>query len=255
MCRLLGVVAVSPAPLPELLGDDLEPFVELACEHSDGWGLSFIDDHGRVVTAKEPVSALRSWTFRPLIDRVVTSAAIVHLRMSSPGTPRSVENTHPFATPERAFAHNGQFTPFDILNEALGVSVTEAQGDTDSERYYLAVRNLIRAGQAPADAIAAAAAWIRSLATTWESANCLLLTPAGVCAYADHSAASAVIRRRGPEFFDLRYRTAADRVVVASTGWSRPDAGWSRLPARQVLEIGRDLALTVHDEFALAREG
>jgi predicted glutamine amidotransferase len=254
MCRLLGVVAAAPAPLPELLGGDLAPFVELACEHSDGWGISFLDERGKVVTAKEPGSALESWTFRPLVERIVTSAAIVHLRMSSPGSPHLLENTHPFGTVDCAFAHNGYFRPLDIMDGAL-VAGTRAQGDTDSERYFLTVRSRILAGETPAAAIAAAAGSIRSLATSWESANCLLLTPAGVCAYADHSADSAVIERRGPEFFDLRYRTEADRVVVASTGWTRPGASWSRLPDRRVLEIGRDLTLTMHDGVALAHEG
>jgi predicted glutamine amidotransferase len=252
MCRLLGVVAASPAPLPELLNGDLEPFIELACEHSDGWGISFIDGTGQVITAKEPVSALLSWTFRPLVERIVTSAAILHLRLRSPGSPRVLENTHPFATAERAFAHNGQFRPVDILDKSLSVGVAEAQGDTDSERYYLAVRDRILAGEAPGNAIAAAAASVRSCAAAWESANCLLLTPAGVCAYADHSAGSEAIKRRGPEYFDLRYRTEPGRVIIASTGWPGPGASWTRLPDRRALVIGRDLALTVNDELAPA---
>ncbi len=41
MCRLLGVVAGRPAPLSELLADELDAFVEQACEHGDGWGISY----------------------------------------------------------------------------------------------------------------------------------------------------------------------------------------------------------------------
>jgi len=250
MCRLLGVVADSPAPLPELLGGDLDPFVELAREHADGWGISFLDSGGQVVTAKEPTSALRSWVFRPLAERVVTSAAIVHLRMSSPGSLRILENTHPFGGPELAFVHNGQFDPAGVLDAGPDANTADAKGDTDSERYYLAVRDLTLLGSAPPDAITGAAGLVRSRAASWESTNCLLLTPAGLCAYADHSANSAVIRRRGPDFFDLRYRTEPGRAVVASTGWTRPGVSWARLPDRRVLEIGRDLMLTVHDEGA-----
>jgi predicted glutamine amidotransferase len=255
MCRLLGVVAERPAPLPELLANELDPFIELACEHGDGWGISYLAPHGRIVTVKEPASALKSTTFRPLVARIVTSAAIVHLRMGSPGHEVALANTHPFGDADCGFAHNGYFIPPSALDGTLGGSLAEAQGDTDSERYYLAVRRRIDAGAGPATAIAAAAADIRALATGWASTNCLLLTPDALYAYADHSADSEVIRRRGPDFFDLHTMTEPGRSVVASVGWPQPADRWRRLPDRQVLEINRDLTLTMHDEYALGRQG
>jgi predicted glutamine amidotransferase len=246
MCRLLGVVAERPAPLSELLADELDPFVELACEHGDGWGISYLAADRVIVTVKEPVS--------PLAAGIVTSAAIVHLRMGSPGAAVSPANTHPFGDAGCAFAHNGQFIPPGALDGMLGERLAEAQGDTDSERYYLAVRSRMDAGTGPAAAIAAAATDIRALATGWVSTNCLLLTPDALYAYADHSADSEVIGRRGPDFFDLRTLTEPGRLVVASTGWRQAPDRWHHLPDQQVFEIGGDLTLTVHDEFALGRQ-
>jgi len=252
MCRLLGVVAAQPAALSELLAAELEPFAGLACEHADGWGISYVNPHGRnprgrVITEKEPVAALESSAFRRLADRVVTRVAILHLRLGSPGSATTMANTHPFGDVRRAFAHNGQFVPASALDGTLAGGGAAAGGDTDSERYYLAVRDRIDTGTAPAAAIAAAAADIRALADHWESANCLLLTPGALYAYADHSPDSRVIERRGPGFFDLHYLTEPGRVVVASTGWPQPADRWQRLRDRQVLEVSLDLTLTRHD--------
>jgi predicted glutamine amidotransferase len=250
MCRLLGVVAAKPAPLSELLHAELGPFAGLACEHADGWGISYLNSSGLVVTAKEPVSALESSTFGPLMELVVTNAAILHLRLGSPGSAATSLNTHPFGSIHCGFAHNGQFIPAQALDGTLGKSLAAVRGDTDSERFYLAVRHRIDHGTAPAAAIAGAAADIRALAKSWESANCLLLTPGGLHVYADHSPDSEVLKRRGLGFFDIRCLTERDRVVVASTGWPQPPEGWRRLQERRVHEIGLDLTLTVRDEPA-----
>jgi predicted glutamine amidotransferase len=246
VCRLLGVVAADPAPLAELLAHELEPFLELACEHADGWGLSYIDASGIVVTRKEPAPGNKSDLLRRLVDRVVTDAAVLHLRMASPNLAVTSANTHPFGDTKYGFCHNGAFAPADILDPVIDVHASAATGDTDSERYYLAVRGRIDAGAAPPAAIAATAADIRALATQWESLNCLLLGRQALYAYADPNPRSAVLARRGPGFFDLTYQVAPGKVVVASTGWSQPAGRWQHLPERQVLEVRRGLRLALH---------
>jgi predicted glutamine amidotransferase len=245
VCRLLGVVASRPAPLDKLLIDELGPFLQLACEHADGWGISYLEPSGDVVTVKEPVSAFRSTTFRELVKRIVTDAAILHLRMASAGLPLTKANTHPFGDSQYAFAHNGAFSPVSALDETLVPGFAAPAGDTDSERYYLAVRQGLDSGFGPVAAIASAAADIGILATEWESLNCLLLTPQGLYAYAESSPDSKVLKRRGPAFFDLRYRADPGRAVVASTGWVSPANGWRFLTKGTVLEISRDLQLAV----------
>jgi predicted glutamine amidotransferase len=248
MCRLLGVVAKHRAPLSELLADEFEPFLELACEHADGWGLSYINPSGIIVTRKEPVPAHKSAVLPELMDQVVTDAAILHLRLASPDLPVTVSNTHPFGDTKYAFAHNGAFAPADLLDQRTGSRVSAAAGETDSERYYLAVRGRIDEGAIPAAAIADTAADIRALTTEWESLNCLLLSRQALYAYADSNPRSKVLERRGPGFFDLEYQAEPHRVVVASTGWNRQPGNWRQLPDRQVLEVHRNLRMTVYPE-------
>jgi hypothetical protein len=74
----------------------------------------------------------------------------------------------------------------------------------------------------------------------------------GLYAYAGHSATSEVITRGEPEPLDLRYLAEPDRVLVTSTSRLQPATTLSRLPNRQVLEIGPDLALILHDEHTTA---
>jgi predicted glutamine amidotransferase len=144
-----------------------------------------------------------------------------------------------------AFAHNGYFTPYDALDELIAPELLAgAAGSTDSERYFLRVLTLLRE-TGPADALARAAADVRERAAAYASLNCLLLTEDALYAYADEDPESEVSRRRGPDFFRLRYRVDEDRVVIASSGIPQPDDRWTVLPYREVLEIRRaDLRVT-----------
>lgn len=248
MCRLLGVVATRRDPLRELLTDDLAPFVDLACEHPDGWGIGHVDCADRVAIEKGSARADQSARFSRLAAGTVTDAAILHMRLASDKMPVTSVNTHPFGDADGAFAHNGYFAPADALNAMLGPGLAAARGDTDSERYYLAIRRRIDNGMAPATAISVAAADIRAKATKCVSLNCLFLTPRALYAYADHDPGSEVIRRRGPRYFDLRYRVEPGRIVVASEGWPQPVDRWLPLPGRRVLEIPRqDPRIILHD--------
>ncbi|MEU3186712.1 class II glutamine amidotransferase [Streptomyces sp. NPDC006923] len=240
MCRLLGVVAGEPAPVSDLLSDDLDPFLALACEHSHGWGFAFRSRGGAVESVKEPASAERSTRLRPLLTSCTTDAALLHLRMASEGFPVTMANTHPFGDAETAFAHNGDFTPYTSLDGVIGPELlTLAEGDTDSERFSLAVRRRMNDGLSPAKALIQTADDLRSLTTGFASLNCLLLTPTALLAYTEHDAGSEVIQRRGAGYFGLHYRQHGNRTVVASTGWPHPEPEWTTLPERHVLEIAR----------------
>lgn len=247
MCRLLGIVASRRAALSELLADDLDRFLALACEHGDGWGLAYPDPTDDLVLAKEPLPADRSSRFRPLVDCCVTDAALLHLRLASPRFPVTPGNTHPFGDERIAFAHNGFFSPPGVLDELIGPDLlAAAEGGTDSERFYRAVRRRVDKGQDPAAALVECAADVRALADEYASLNCLLLTRDALYAYADHDPHSEVVTRRGHDFFDLCYRVDEDRVVVGSTGWPQPEPRWTRLEQRHVLRIDRrTLATTI----------
>lgn len=249
MCRLLGIVSSRRAALSELLDDDLDAFLRLACVHRDGWGLAYADATDSVAQVKEPVNAEESSRFRPVVDCCITDAAILHLRLASPNLAVCEGNTHPFGDERAAFAHNGAFSPRELLDPRIGPDRLAAlAGDTDSERYYQAVRRRMDDGADPGKALAQTAADIRARADQLVSLNCLLLAGDALYAYCDHDPASEVIGRRGPDFFDLHYRVDADRVVVASTGWPQPEARWIRLAPRHVLRIDRrDLSTEVYE--------
>ncbi|MEU6140148.1 class II glutamine amidotransferase [Streptomyces sp. NPDC047081] len=247
MCRLLGVVTRTPRPLTEALGELADPFTELGHEHRDGWGIAAWTGQGagpRIVKDTEP--AARSGLWDKALIGTRTDAAVLHLRLASPGLPVVPGNTHPFTAGTLAFAHNGFFTPYDALDDLIDPDLlADRAGSTDSERYFLRVLTLLRDGDA-VDALAQAADDIRAR-TAFASLNCLLLTEQALYAYADEDPESEVSRRRGPDFFRLRYRADGDRVVVASSGVPQPDGEWSVLPYRQVLEVRRaGLRVSVH---------
>lgn len=249
MCRLLGVVSRKPEAVSELVADDLGPFLALAGEHRDGWGVASVAPDGAVASVKEPTRADTSAGFDRAV-RVTTDAALLHLRMASPQSPVVPANTHPFGDRHLAFAHNGDFHPVDCLDAVSGPASggplsAAAEGGTDSERFYLRIRRYLDDGAPPHKAIPAAAAEVKSLAEGFASLNCLLLTPDALYAYTAHDPHSDVIRRRGPGYFALSYHTGPDKVVVASTGWPQDPPAWSVLPEDHVLEIRRGDARTV----------
>ena len=235
MCRLLGMVSRMPARLAGTLAGVLEPFTELSCEHPDGWGVASWQD-GRIDVVKDVVPARSSARYAEAVG-VVTDAAVLHLRKASPGLPVEPRNTHPFVAGSIAFAHNGYFTPVDAVDELIDADLLAAAGGTtDSERYFRRILTRLR-GEDPMTAIALAAADIRAR-TSFGSLNCQLLTEDALYAYADEDPESEVSRRRGPDFFRMRYHAGPDRVVIASSGLGElPD--WSVLPYRQVLRIDR----------------
>lgn len=248
MCRLMGVVAREPARLRDLFAEDLEPFLAMACEHSHGWGTASITPRGTVGSYKEPVRADQSGMLEIALDGRTTDASLLHLRMASPLLPIVRENTHPFGDERMAFIHNGYFIPITSIDNLIGEQLLETvEGDTDSERFYLAIRRRIEDGMEPPKAIASVAADIQAAVTSFASLNCMLLTTEALYAYTAHDPESEVISRRGETFFSLNYRRDADKVLIASTGWPQDPPRWTTLPEGHVLEVRRgDLSTVVH---------
>jgi hypothetical protein len=107
-------------------------------------------------------------------------------------------------------------------------------GDTDSERYFLAVLSQLEAGATPAEALRAAVAGIAATAS-FTSLNCLLLTPDelyAVCCFDPDGVAAD----EAPDYYDLGVRTTDDAVVVSSSGWGR---GWQGLANGELLVVRR----------------
>jgi predicted glutamine amidotransferase len=240
MCRLLGVVAATPAPLAELLVAELEPFVALSEEHDHGWGIGHRGPDGAIAIRKDPVRAADSETFHASVAGTASDVALLHIRQASPGMPLTPANTHPFLAGGIAFAHNGYAWPNTVLDTLIEERGAPApKGDTDSERYCSLVRAGLREGSV-AEALGRAAALITERATM-TSLNSLLVTPDALYAVAWWHAPTIRAQPDGETERDYRlwYRVAADRVVVASAGMQGQGEGWQELPDRCVLEIAR----------------
>jgi predicted glutamine amidotransferase len=238
MCRLLGVISAHRAPIADLVAEDLAPFLELACEHKDGWGIAFRDERGAIGMLKGTDRADDSSHLSGLLKSCVTDMAFLHLRMASPNLAVSMDNTHPFGDAQAAFAHNGEIRPVSSLDPLIPPArLATAHGNTDSERYYLAVRELMDQGADPADAIARTTRSIRDRAQLIISLNAMMLTPAGLFTYAEHDPDSEVIGRRGAGYFGLSYRKDEGRTLVASRGWPQPAPKWQELPEQRVAEF------------------
>jgi predicted glutamine amidotransferase len=236
MCRLLGWATRTPTSLLELLGDaDLDAFTELSAKHTDGWGMAR-SAGGRVEVRKRPDAARTSADFTALARTGRSDLGLAHLRWATLGLGVGQENTHPFGDGRLAFAHNGSISPPAALDRLLPRRMRrQRRGDTDSERYFLAVLARMREGASPAEALTTVVAEIAATAR-FTSLNCLLLTPDELFAVSRYDADAPIRDDEGPDYFHLRYRIAAGSVVVASSGWG---ADWQQLGNGELLAVRR----------------
>jgi predicted glutamine amidotransferase len=232
MCRLLGFVSAVPTTLAALLGsEDLTGFTELSIKHFDGWGMAWATENA-VAVAKAPDPARTSAEFGRLAAEHLSDTGFVHLRQATPGLAVLPENTHPFTDGRIAFGHNGRVVPAASLDSLIPVEMRGLLGgDTDSERYFLAVRSKLRLGTA--GALGATAAEI-SRSHEFTSLNAMLVTPEALYAVCRFDPVAE--EKEEPEYFRLRYRISDSAVVIASTGWG---SGWNTLGNGELLTVQR----------------
>jgi predicted glutamine amidotransferase len=235
VCRLLGWATRTPTSLHRLLGhDDLADFTELSGLHGDGWGLAR-GVRGGVEVRKRADAARMSDDFALWSRATRSDVGMVHLRRATLGLPVRLQNTHPFTDGRLAFAHNGSIFPPPALDALLSPAAQARRtGDTDSERYFLAVLSRLEAGATSTEALHGAVAGIAAT-TSYTSLNCLLLTPEelyAVCFFdpVGHGSDEA------PDYYHLRYRVDDDALVISSSGWGR---GWRDLGNGEVLRVRR----------------
>ena len=243
MCRLLGWASSRPTSLLDLLGEDeLDEFTELSCKHADGWGLARSTRRG-VEVRKAPDAARSSAEFAQRARYGSADLGMAHLRWATLGLDVRTENTHPFATRRVAFAHNGSINPPESLDPLLTRRARwKRTGDTDSERFFLAVLSRMQEGATPEDALAGTVAEIAAT-RSFTSLNCLLLTSDALYAVSRVNTEATLEFPEGPDYYDLRYRVTDDAVVVASSGWGRD---WAELANGDLLVVQRgSLAVSV----------
>jgi predicted glutamine amidotransferase len=235
MCRLLAYASRTPVSLTDLLGaDELDEFVQLSRTHCDGWGLAWAEDRG-VVTTRVPDPAHESPEFVRVSQEHRSDLAIAHVRWATDGLDINLNNTHPFTNGTVGFAHNGAIRPATGLDALVPADLlAERQGTTDSERYFLAVLGRMRT-MGPAEALADVANDIADGDFSFTCLNAMLVTDTQLIAL-NRFRPSAEAEEGGPEYYRLRYRIAADSVVVTSSGWG---SGWQTLDNGQMLVVQR----------------
>jgi predicted glutamine amidotransferase len=252
MCRLLGWASHEPTSLLALLGEeDLDAFTELSCRHADGWGLARSRRRG-VEVRKQPDAARTSGEFADRARNGSADLGLAHLRWATLGLDVRTENTHPFTDGRIAFAHNGSIRPPEALDRLLTRRARRLRrGDTDSERYFLAVVSRMQEGSSPGDALAETVAEIAAT-TDFTSLNCLLLTRDALHAVSRVNSGARIEFDEGPDYYELRYKVTDGAVVVASSGWGRD---WDRLADGDLLTVRRrtlDVSVTTVERLAAA---
>jgi predicted glutamine amidotransferase len=261
MCRLIGWVAREPVTMRELLGDDaVARLLHLSTVHCHGWGVAWRDGD-RLRVRRSPDQASRDPGFATVLDSLATTAAVVHLRLATPGFDRLITDTHPFSDGQWALAHNGAISPGTRVGELLTPGSPAPQGTTDSERWFLALRDAYDRLGDDADAdtgqarrLATATSSVlqraRSAGLTSSSWNSLVLGPEALFAVNHHddswqpadipvwpSDAPGPVAG-WPPYFDLRLRDDDGARTVISSGVVDDTAGWEMLPNHSVLRLG-----------------
>lgn len=239
MCRLLGSVSRVPITLDQVLGDERGAFLQLACQHGDGWGHAWSPDDAGLEVRKAPDSARVSTAFAELAASEPARAALTHLRWATLGLEISADNTHPFTDGVIAFAHNGSIHPPEALDDLIAPGpAARRRGDTDSERYFLALLSRL-AGRDEPSALVSTVEDILAGPASAQSLNCLLLTSRALIAVCSYDPSGD----EDPDYYPLLYRVGADSVVVASTGWT-DSRGWRMLGNGQMLVVDRETLRT-----------
>jgi predicted glutamine amidotransferase len=252
MCRLVGWVSAEPTTLAAILGPEaLDRLAHLSTVHCDGWGAAWHDDAGGLQVRRSLRPAHEDEAFRDLAENLRTRSAIVHLRLGTPGYGEGADNTHPFVAGPQAFAHNGAIGPRARIDRLLrDGDGSRVRGRTDSERYFLALREEMADGADLAEAVRRVLQRMEKSGLVGNSLNALLLDPQALHVIAEHDAhwepstipvwpaddlASGLAL---PRYLTLSYRVRPDEVVAVSSGIVSETQEWAPLPSHTVLTVG-----------------
>jgi predicted glutamine amidotransferase len=148
----------------------------------------------------------------------------------------SENNTHPFIYEDISFIHNGATYPPAALEPFISPELIPLiQGDTDSERYfYFVITKIKELGFV--EGCKAAANYIRAN-VDYSSINAMIMNEKQWVVICEHHT------DRAPDwapddYYELKYKSDAQGVLVASTGWNQP--GWTVLANHHMLVIDRD---------------
>lgn len=241
MCRLLGYVSSEKTSFDLIVGEDFPEFVALSSVHCDGWGIATInqDEHAAHL-ARAPETASNSQSFVDALADVDADGALLHLRWATKGLPVSEDNTHPFVYKDFSFVHNGAIFPPEALDRHISPKFAKlVQGETDSERYFYFLLTMIDKH----GFVEGVKRCVKTITTTmdYSSINAMIMNEDEYLVICEHHP------ERHPDwapadYYELKYRTGQDGILVASTGWNQPD--WKVLPNHEILVIDRKTLAT-----------
>jgi predicted glutamine amidotransferase len=234
MCRLLGYSSKTPTTFTQVVGENLNQFVELANDHCDGWGIATTNNH-KAELYKEPVAATKSKNFEQQLNSHISKAALLHLRWATPGMAVNENNTHPFTYQDISFIHNGSITPPTALDSLIDKKYLQlAKGTTDSERYFLYLLTQIEK-HGFIDGVKQGLSYIKNKCT-YSSINMMIQNDQSFIAACIYNEDKIPDRFKDqPDYYHLKYTTHNGQVVVASSGWNQE--GWREIPNGSVLVV------------------
>jgi len=266
MSRLFGFIGNRSDLGSRILDVDARALTARASDGPLGWGVGFYQA-GEVLLRRRPADD-RGVIEPPSLTRDVrTDALLGNVRSIAHGEART-ENTQPFRYRNWLFGHHGTVNEFSRLRERLAESIPDflrrnVRGETDSELvFYLFLSFLHDAGKlrgpTPADAVTDALRGTRALLDRLaleegaEDAGAmgLLVSDGELMAGINRGSDMAYRPIRGEHDLEalfpedgLRRRRLPDmahvRFTIVATGIAEPQPGWTKLPERSTVVLGR----------------
>jgi predicted glutamine amidotransferase len=254
MCRLAAWASRTPTTLESVLGrDGLARLTHLSTVHSHGWGASWVDAAGEQQLFRSALAAHADPDFTRFAQETAGLAAIVHLRLGTPGYGSGLTNVHPFTDDEVAFAHNGAIMPPALIGRLQGAgSRRTPRSETDSERYFLTLRDEAeRHDGSLGRAMDAVLDRMHEVGLRSSSLNAMMLDPTTLRVISCHDPQATVGKIPvwpvgsdvvWPAYFPLNHLDTPDLYAAASSGivQTAAEGPWRILPNDQVWSI--DLA-------------
>jgi predicted glutamine amidotransferase len=224
----MGFTAKNSSSFPQILGKDLDNFLELSLEHPDGWGYSHLDRGARVAEKyREAIPALQSSRLKEQLA-TKTDGSLLHFRWASKGLDVKEKNSHPFSYEDVTFIHNGSFAPFDVLEPYISEKYKSLfEGETDSERYFFYLLTEIDK-HGFLDGIQKGLEFIKHN-ISHSSANMMMMnTEYFVTAVRYNQDRIPAAFSNDHDYYEIRYKIIAGDVIVASSGWDQ--SSWTLIP-------------------------
>ncbi len=197
--------------------------------HTDGWGI-YASNGGKEVYVRSAGEAAPEKLLTALAPVSGTGQVLIHLRKATIGE-NKISNTHPFLKNGVAFCHNGSIRSFTQ-------KVTDCEGDTDSEKYFM--RILARTDSLGAHDLAEAVeAEVAELSTEdWTSLTCLLKAKDGlVLKYFWNTAHPMSEVGKLNDYYTFYKGTKGSTIILCSEQLEVPGVTWEQLTNGTLLVV------------------